>query len=235
MTIALVAATFFTGNQELSRRFLCEHGYLSYPISKSRFNRRLHQLPDTLWQALFALLGEVHQQLNPTQEYIVDSMPVPVCDNIRIRRCHLYRDEAFRGKIASKRRYFYGIRLHLLITASGQPVEMVLTPGHMADITAFRTFALDLPEGAEIYADAGYTDYQWEDRLAAVEQVQLTAARKKNSLRQRAGWLTYLADRARKRVETTFSVLAERFGRSVINSTLLEIFFHPFGSLAQPT
>lgn len=31
-----------------------------------------------LWQALFALLAQVHQQINKTQDYAVDSLPVPV-------------------------------------------------------------------------------------------------------------------------------------------------------------
>jgi hypothetical protein len=52
--------------------------------------------------------------------YAVDSLPVPVCDNIRIRRCRLYpleeehddddtpkQKKSFRGYIASKRRYFF--------------------------------------------------------------------------------------------------------------------------------
>src|SRR4029079_8840318 len=69
MTVALVAATFFTGNQELSRHFLKEHGYIPNMLSKSRFNRRLHALPDTLWQALFALLAQIAKQTNVTQEY----------------------------------------------------------------------------------------------------------------------------------------------------------------------
>ena len=69
---------------------------------------------------------------------MVDSLPVPVCDNIRISRCRLYQDEAYRGYIASKRRYFYGLRVHVLITAQGMPVEFTLTPGAVADLTAFK-------------------------------------------------------------------------------------------------
>ena len=83
MTVALVATEFFVGNQERSRVFLKEHGYIQRMLSKSRFNRRLHAIPDTLWQALFALLAEITKATNPTNAYIVDSFPVPVCDNIR--------------------------------------------------------------------------------------------------------------------------------------------------------
>lgn len=215
MTVALVAATFFVGNQELSRRFLKEHGYIKRMLSKSRFNRRLHQIPDTLWQALFALLAEAAKQNNPTQEYIVDSCPVPVCDNIRIFTCRLYRGETYRGKVASKKRFVYGLRVHLLITATGRPVEFVLAPASQSDLKALRSLPLDLAAGAEIYADPAYTDYTLEDALAEVADLTLTVPRKKNSKRPHPGWVTYICERTRKRVETTFSRLTQLFARSI--------------------
>ena len=94
MTVALVAVTLFNGNQERSRYFLQEHGFIPKMLSKGAFNRRsherLHEIPDAVWQALFRLLADVHKRLNGDQEYAVDSLPVPACDNIRIRRCRLY-------------------------------------------------------------------------------------------------------------------------------------------------
>jgi hypothetical protein len=215
MTVALVAATFFVGNQELSRRFLLEHGYIPNMLSKSRLNRRLHRLPDTLWQALWSLLGEAAKQANSSQEYVVDSCPVPVCDNIRIARCRLYRQGSFRGYCASKRRYVYGLKVHLLITASGQPVEMVLAPAAVADLAGLRCLPLDLPAGAEVYADPAYTDYGLEDSLQEVGAITLTAQRKHNSQRPQPGWVRYICEQTRKRVETTFSLIAERFARSI--------------------
>ena len=71
--------------------------------------------------------------MNQGSEYAVNSMPVPVCDNIRIRRCRLYRfartGGAPRGHVASKRWFVYGLRVHLLITATGLPVEALLGRG----------------------------------------------------------------------------------------------------------
>lgn len=133
----------FDGNQERSRCFLKEHGYIKQMLSKGCFNRRLHQVPEALWQALFGLLADIHCHLNKNQQYAVDSLPVPVCDNIRISRSRLYppkqHKKAFRGYIASKRRYFYGLRVHLLMTTTGQPVEVMLAPGAEANIRAFWT------------------------------------------------------------------------------------------------
>jgi hypothetical protein len=154
MTIPLVAATFFGGEIEKTRRFLYEYGYMKKMISKSHLNRRIHAIEPTLWRALFELLAQAFKQRNdPDQTYAVDSLPVPVCDNIRIRRCRIYPSEeggrdddakekkkSFRGYIASKRRYFYGLRVHLVVTGAGEPVEFSLAAGSEADVTIFREF-----------------------------------------------------------------------------------------------
>ena len=67
-----------------------EHGYIGKAISKSRFNRRLHAINPAFWQQLFDSLAEVFKRCRPGQTYVVDSLPVAVCDDIRIRRCKLY-------------------------------------------------------------------------------------------------------------------------------------------------
>ena len=60
MTVALVAVTLFNGNQKRSRCFLKQHGYIPNMLSKCAFNRRLHEVPDAVWVALFGLLANVH-------------------------------------------------------------------------------------------------------------------------------------------------------------------------------
>lgn len=215
MTTALVAAEVFGGCFERSRAFLSAHGYIPPMLSKSRFTRRLHALPESLWQGLFQLLSVVAKQTNARDEYIVDSCPVPVCDNLRIRRCHVYRGEAYRGYIASKRRYFFGLRIHLVVTATGHPVEFLLAPGAQADISAFKALPLDLPQGSTIYADAAYTDYEGEDLLAQGPQLYLVAPRKTNAKRTMPACQRYLCHYIRKRVETSFSQITALFARTL--------------------
>jgi hypothetical protein len=86
MTIPLVACAFFCGNLEASRSFLEQYGYIPKAISKSRFNRRLHAIDPCLWRTLFDVLAEVFKHEHSEQTYVVDSLPVAVCDNIRICR-----------------------------------------------------------------------------------------------------------------------------------------------------
>jgi hypothetical protein len=218
MSVALVAATFFGGNVEASRSFLDEYGYIQKAISKSRFNRRLHAIDSSLWQQLFDLLAEVFKQNNSDQSYVVDSLPVAVCDNIRIRRSKLYplqeHGEAFRGYIASKRRYFYGLRVHLVSTASGEPVEFTLAAASEADISLFKELKLELPEGALICADKGYTDYHYEDLLEDVG-LHLKAQRRKRSKREMPAWVEFLSKPIRQYIETVFSKLSAMLGGKI--------------------
>ena len=218
MTVALVASALFCGNQDKSRMFLKEHGYIQPMLSKGCFNRRLHEVPEVLWQALFALLAQVHQESNQSQQYAVDSMPAVVCDNYRIGRSRLYptktHGQAFRGYIACKKRFFYGLRVHLVMTTSGLPVEVMLAPGSEADISAFRRLALDLPPDAHIFADAGYLD-QHEEALLEEAGLHLVAQRRKNSKKPLPPWVAYLARHERKRIETVFSQITSAFGRTI--------------------
>ena len=155
MTTALIASLFFRGNHESARAMLKQHGYIPYMLSKSRFSRRLHRIKE-IFIVLFNLLGETWKTLNTDALYVIDSLPVAVCDNIRIRRSKIYSDEAFRGYQASKKRYFYGLKIHLMVTQDGQPVECFLTHGGFGDIDALKYYAYELPEGAIIYADKAY-------------------------------------------------------------------------------
>ena len=122
--------------------------------------------------------------------------------------------QAFRGYLASKKRYFYGLRVHLVITTSGLPVEVMLAPGSEADISAFRHLVLDLPPKAHIFADAAYLD-QHEEALLKDAGLQLVALRRKNSKQPLPPWVAYIAHRERKRIETVFSQIASAFGRTI--------------------
>jgi hypothetical protein len=144
----------------------------------------------------------------------VDTFPIPVCDNIRISRCRLYREERYRGYKASKRRYFYGLKLHLLITQTGEPVEFFLTPGSTSDLSGLYGFDFDLPEGATIIADKAYNVYWFEDMLQEVG-IHLLPIRKKNSKRPHEPWERGLQWLCRQQVETSGSLIDRRLPKSI--------------------
>lgn len=207
MTTSLVAALFFGGNMERSRIFLQEQGYIPKMLEKSRFNRRQHKIA-ALFLTVFNLLGEAWKHLNSESVYVVDSFPIAVCDNYRIRRCKLYHGEDWRGYQASKKRYYYGIKIHLMVTLQGQPVEFFLTPGSWSDTRALKMYTFDLPEGALLTGDKAYNDYEFED-LLDVAELELEPLRKKNSLRPAPPWINYLMACYRKIIETSGSLIEQ--------------------------
>lgn len=216
MTVALVASAFFASNIDRSRLFLHQHGYMPKMVSKSRLNRRLHAIPLSYWDALFRILAAVFKESNTSGEYVVDSFPIPACDNIRIGRCRLYEGEEFRGYIASKKRYFYGLRVHMMVTAEGgKPVEFFLEAAAKNDNAAFKGFELDLPAGSTIYADKQYNDYHYEDLIEEAASIEMRPLRKKNSKRPFAPFVEYIQKRMRKRIETSFSQIAELLPKKI--------------------
>jgi Transposase DDE domain len=157
----------------------------------------------------------IWKTLNKEAIYVLDSLPIAVCDNIRIRRSKIYSKEDFRGYQASKKRYFYGLKIHLMVTSDGQPVECFLTPGGFGDVDALKYYAYELPDGSIIYADKAYNDYEIEDLLKEVDHIQLLPMRKKNSKRALPPYVSFVQSYYRKRVETAGSLIEQLLPKSI--------------------
>jgi Transposase DDE domain len=214
MTTAFVASLFFRGNHESARAMLKQNGYIPPMLSKSRFSRRLHRIKE-IFLVFFDLLGKIWKTLNTDAIYVIDSLPIAVCDNIRIPRAKIYTDENFRGYQASKKRYFYGLKIHLMVTKDGQPVECFLTHGGFGDVDALKYYAYELPDGAVIYADKAYNDYEIEDLLHDADQISLIPMRKKNSKRALPPYISFVQSYHRKRVETAGSLIEQLLPKSI--------------------
>jgi hypothetical protein len=215
MTTAIVAAMYFCGNFEKARKHLSAPHYIPKMLSKSRLNRRLHGVEPMLL-TVFEALGQVWKQLNSEAVYSIDSFPISICDNIRISRSKLYDgEEVYRGYQSSKKRYFYGIKIHLMVTATGEPVEFFLTPGSFADVKGLKVFPFALPEDSVVYADKAYTDYEVEDLLLDAEKIQLSAMRKRNSRRPVPAYVQFVQHYKRKIIETSGSLISQFLPKSI--------------------
>src|SRR4029453_407451 len=160
-------------------------------------------------------LGKIWKTRNTDAIYVIDSLPIAVCDNIRIRRSKLYSDKDFRGYQARKKRYFYGLKIHLMVTQEGQPVECFLTPGSFGDVDAWKYYAYALPDESIIYADKAYNDYEIEDPLHEIDHIHLLPIRKKNSKRALSPSLSFVQSYHRKRVETAGSLITQLLPKSI--------------------
>mgnify|MGYP001613256985 CR=1 FL=1 len=78
ITTVITAAIYFGGTIEKARDCLKTTGLIPNMISKSRFNRRLHDIGDLLFD-IFHQLGEGIKPISPTTEYLLDSFPLAIC------------------------------------------------------------------------------------------------------------------------------------------------------------
>lgn len=213
LTTAIISARFFGGNQASAMRYMADKEGVVM-LEKSAFNRRLHRLATTL-SALFYYLADFFKQLNISGQYLIDSFPVAVCDNIRISRSRLVKGEEYRGKIPSKRRFFFGFRVQLVTTLDKHPVQFFMLPGSYVDVTALQMMHLNLPTGSEVFGDAGYTDYEQEQLYAECEQIDLQIQRRSNSQRPDQSWEAAYKKGHRQRIEQVFSQITMRFPRKI--------------------
>ena len=115
----------------------------------------------------------------------------------------------------NKKPYYFGLKVCVIVTEAGEPVELVLVPGSTADISALRSMDLNVPEDSQIFGDSGFLDREFEAALNEEAGLRLVVPRRSNMKDQLDGCLEYVCRLCRKRVETTFSQLSERLARSV--------------------
>jgi len=213
MTVALIAGVYFGGNIDKSLCFVRSTGLMPHILGKSRFNRRLHKIGEFLSE-LFFYVGQVVKALNINSTYSIDSFPVEVCHNIRIIRTKIIKGEQYRGRCASKRTWFYGFKVHMIVTSEGIPVEFTFTTGNAHDLDGLKQMPVNLPQGSQILADCAYTDYLLEEVLAH-DDIHLKAARKSNSKKPHEPCTEYLISIQRKRIETAFSDTAKYMPKKI--------------------
>lgn len=222
ITVAVVAALSYGGNWQKAFDFFISYHLILTTIHKSRISRRLRSLDSTI-EKITHCIGDLFIDIATEKEFIADSAPLPVCDNIRIQRCKLLPGEDFRGYVASFRRYFYGLRMQLITTKQGVPVRAVFTEGAMADNTALELLPFDMSAESKVYMDAGYTDYHFEDSTKRKRAIELLVQRKKNAKRKRSREAELLIQRYRKRIECTISMIKAKMMRK-IHAVTIETF-----------
>ena len=214
LTTALISALYFGGHTDRGRIFMQSTRLIPRMLEKSRFNRPLHAIGEEL-TSIFLQIGTHVKEIAASREFILDSFPIPLCDNMRIANCKLVQAKEYRGRQASMRRYFYGIKVQLVTTKEGIPVEFCITPGSQADVKGLYQLPLALPQGSELYADAAYTHYLLEDMLEQGSAIKLRSQRKSNAKRKDTPSMAFLKERMRKRIETSISHIKGLFLRKI--------------------
>jgi hypothetical protein len=157
-----------------------------------------------------AILESIPLKLKDLDEiYLIDSFPIPMCQTIRHGRVNLLRDDgAYFGK--STKGWFFGFKLHVLSTRTGQIVGAVLLPTSYDDRAGARMLASLMAEGSLCVADLGYRGTTFQTEIYEEEGVLFLTRADMTSQK-----LKILHSTIRERVEGVFSSLWERFATRV--------------------
>lgn len=141
---------------------------------------------------------------------IIDSMPIPVCKFGRAYFSKSFKDISTYSYCASKKETYFGLKLHALVTTDGFITDFLLTAANIDD----RDAVFELVQAnafIKILADKGYISNHLKTSLAKEKEILLLSLKRKNSKTPLEKRLRNALSKARRRVETSFSQLAEQF------------------------
>ena len=178
-------------------------------IDRSRFNRRRKRLGD-----LIARLNcQMSSLLNEGEDlYLVDSIPIPICKNARIKWSKICKDDfetaPDRGFSAVNKSYFYGFKLHLATSVRGVYSSMNITKASVHDIHFLQDIKHSGINNCILVADKAYASRPIQTDLFTTRQIILKAPSK--SHQNDKEHVPFILLKARKRIETLFSQLCDQ-------------------------
>jgi hypothetical protein len=205
ITIALMQGYFQTDTLKRTYQLVAGDAPAAFPgcPGYKQWMRRLSRLTGLVGRlvraAALRALADSYVRL-----YVVDSLPVPVCNPLRHGRVRLLcEDGAYFGKTAKG--WFFGFKMHALIhQATGGVVTAMLTPGNWDDRRAVGALALSTGGGV-LLGDQGYSGDDTFDWLYDEAQT----LRVMPSDEGESGLST--VSQVRQRIESSFSSLWRRF------------------------
>jgi hypothetical protein len=171
--------------------------------------------------------------------FLLDSMPIILAQGSRRFRAKVAREIADCGYCASKKLYYYGLKLHLLgIRQPGtlpHPEYLELTPARPHDITVLEAILSYLWYG-ELYADKAYVSEVLEFLLEQQQMILQTPPKKANGQEKlrmfEQLWATSVS-RIRQPIESFFNWLEEKTGIQMASKvrSLNGLLVHVYGRL----
>jgi hypothetical protein len=205
------------------------------------FSYRLNRI-----SASFSLLCE-HLVLNEEfsssdcpRDWVVDSLPIVMAGPRTSGRAKVAAELASKGYCASKKLYFYGVKLHcvglLKPNTIPAPSFVGLAPANVHDHTVFEQISSTLTIG-RIFADKAYGDSDHQKRLFEKQGIHLlTPLKKEKGLFSMPGPETFstCVSRVRQPIESFFNWLHVKTGIQSASKVRSAdgLLVHTFGKLA---
>lgn len=194
-------------------------------------NRRLHQIPLYFWDTFIRFLGLIFQDDGNQKAYAVDSFPISSNQKNRIDQRRIFLGKEYIGYAASKKRYFCGIKVHMIVTADGKPIEVKITPGSTSDLKALWQMKLEIPIGSKLLADGAYNCFDLEDILneEGIELLAKRGSRAKRRMRSKSEEKRISSKR--QIVETAFNSITNLLPRNFRSVTEKGLFIKIYSTI----
>jgi len=182
ITLSIVMETLSIDSENYFFSKLREEYHQDFPnlIDRTRFNRRRKQLCSFIDLAWTNLSNQINKE---AEIFVVDSMPLSV---IKLAR------EAFRkssnqdennlpakGYSAIQKQYFVGYKLDLIVSESGVPHNMMITPANVHDINYLKEAELQMMD-CTLLGDRAYLSKDLQLSLFEEHQIKLKTANRTN-------------------------------------------------------
>jgi len=177
---------------------------------RTNFSKRRKRLQDYIVQAS----EPISKWINPNNnQFILDSIPIPICQNPRINRTKICQDneeiKPTRGYHASHKIHYFGFKLQLILSKSGVPITFGLTPANVHDVRYLEHVADANLGQCDLIADKGYLSAGYQTSLFENDGIRLVTPIRANMKNAQSIWNPAYRY-TRKRIETLFSQLCDQ-------------------------
>ena len=179
-------------------------------IDRSNYNRRRKKL----YPFILELNKSIADKLNQDEDvYLVDSIPVPVCQIAREKSSKICKENfetsPDKGYSAVSKSYYYGYKLHLVISMKGVFQSMDLTKASVHDIHYLSDIKQSGLNNCTLIGDRGYLSSAYQ--LDLFESCQINLQTPKRINQHNYTYFPFIFRKVRKRIETLFSQLCDQF------------------------
>ena len=222
MTVGLFIDTVFHGHEALGLSFLRQYhrDLFPYLLPNGQFNARRRMLAGITEQIRQDITRSFGLIRDTDRDRLLDSAPIPVCTVGRAGHNHTLTGSEFFGVMPNRKAKLFGLRLYLLTTPEQVIDRWLLAPASRRDCKIMPAI-LENCSNLTIFADNAYSDPIEAQRLRQHQAITVYATPAKNVHKPWPEEFRKLANRFRRRIESTFGVLATVFGVETPNARSL--------------
>ncbi|WPC09865.1 IS982-like element ISRa1 family transposase [Riemerella anatipestifer] len=178
-------------------------------IERSVYNKRKRRLSLQTEQ----IRQLISMEFNEFEDiFIVDSMPMKVCENARSTRSKICKEQSYSsptyGYCASQKLYFYGYKLHAVCSLNGVIKNFDISPASVHDIHYLKDIGEQM-RNCTLIGDRGYLSAKVQIDLFNYANIKLDTPMRSNQKDYIPQFSLY--KKKRKRIETFFSQLCDQF------------------------